>query len=97
MRYPMLNNWLVFSRKNQYEYDVHDCLYDEDFTMGVTIAAFARKLNGHRNPYSINMGLTKAEINHMLKQLREHDLLRYGRSLDGCSCLLQFQGCLSIS
>ena len=85
MRYPMLNNWLVFSRKNQYEYDVHDCLYDEDFTMGVTIAAFARKLNGHRNPYSINMGLTKAEINHMLKQLREHDLLRYGRSLDAGS------------
>lgn len=85
MRYPMLNNWLVFSRKNQYEYDVHDCLYDEDFTMGVTIVAFARKLNGHRNPYSINMGLTKAEINHMLKQLREHDLLRYGRSLDAGS------------
>lgn len=85
MRYPMLNNWLVFSRKNQYEYDVHDCLYDEDFTMGVTIAAFARKLNGHRNPYSINMGLTKAEINDMLKQLREHDLLRYGRSLDAGS------------
>ena len=85
MRYPMLNNWLVFSRKNQYEYDVHDCLYDEDFTIGVTIAAFARKLNGHRNPYSINMGLTKAEINHMLKQLREHDLLRYGMSLDAGS------------
>lgn len=85
MRYPMLNNWLVFSRKNQYEYDVHDCLYDEDFTMGVTIAAFARKLNGHRNPYSINMGLTKAEINHMLKQLKKHDLLRYGRSLDAGS------------
>lgn len=85
MRYPMLNNWLVFSRKNQYEYDVHDCLYDEDFTMGVTIAAFARKLNGHRNPYSINMGFTKAEINHMLKQLREHDLLRYGRTLDAGS------------
>ena len=61
---------------------MHDCLYDEDFTMGVTIAAFARKLNGHRNPYSINMGLSKAEINHTLKQLREHDLLRYGRSLD---------------
>ena len=81
----MLNNWLVFSRKNQYEYDVHDCLYDEDFTMGVTIAAFARKLDGHRNPYSINMGLTEAEINHMLKQLREHDLLRYGRSLDAGS------------
>lgn len=81
----MLNNWLVFSRKNQCEYDVHDCLYDEDFTMGVTIAAFARKLNGHRNPYSINMGLTRAEINHMLKQLREHDLLRYGRSLDAGS------------
>lgn len=81
----MLNNWLVFSRKNQYEYDVHDCLYDEDFTMGVTIAAFARKLNGHRNPYSINRGLTKSEINHMLKQLREHDLLRYGRSLDAGS------------
>lgn len=85
MRYPRLNNWLVFSRKNQYEYDVHDCLYGKDFTMGVTIAAFARKLNGHRNPYSINMGLTKAEINHMLKQLREHDLLRYGRSLDAGS------------
>ena len=48
MRYPMLNNWLVFSRKNQYEYDVHGRPYDEDFTMGVTIAAIARKLNGHR-------------------------------------------------
>lgn len=82
MRYPMLNNWLVFSRKNQYEYDVHDCLYDEDFSMGVTIAAFAKKLNGHRNPYSINAGLSKAEINHMLTELRENDLLRHGRYLD---------------
>lgn len=82
MNYPMLNNWLVFSRKNPYEYDVHDCLYDEDFTMGVTIAEFARKLNGHRNPYSINMGLSKVEITHMLTQLSKHNLLRYGRSLN---------------
>ena len=47
MRYPMLNNWLVFSRKNQYEYDVHDCLYDEDFTMGVTIAVNGKLYLSH--------------------------------------------------
>lgn len=83
MRYPMLNNWLVFTRKNQYEYDVRDYLYDENFTMGVTIAKFARKLNGYRNPYNINMGLSKDEINYMLNQLRDHNLLRYRRLLVG--------------
>ena len=78
----MLNNWLVFSRKNQYEYNVHDCRYDEDYTMEVTIASFVRKLNGHRNPYSINSELTKTEMNIVLAQLSEYGLLRNRRTMD---------------
>lgn len=76
MNYPLINNWLVFKRLNEYEVEAKDCLCDDEYILGWDIACFARKLNGKRNPYTIDSRYSRAEVDHMLNALREHDLLR---------------------
>lgn len=76
MHYPMINNWLVFKRLSEYEVKVNDCLCDDEYILGWDIACFARKLNGKRNPYTIDSRYSRTEVDHMLNALREHDLLR---------------------
>ena len=81
MRYPKLNNWLVFRRKDEITYDVRDCLNDEELTMGVTIAGFARKLDGKHDPFQVDDTLTWEEVIGMLYALEEHGLLRHSMVL----------------
>ena len=76
MNYPMINNWLVFKRLNEYEVEAKDCLCDDEYILGWDITCFARKLNGKRNPYTIDSRYSHAEVDHMLNTLREYDLLR---------------------
>lgn len=76
MNYPMINNWLVFKRLNEYEVEAKDCLCDDEYILGWDIACFARKLNGKRNPYTIDSRYSHAEVDSMLNKLRENDLLR---------------------
>lgn len=76
MNYPMTNNWLVFKRLNEYEVEAKDCLCDGEYILGWDIACFARKLNGKRNPYTIDSKYSRAEVDSMLNKLRVNDLLR---------------------
>lgn len=76
MNYPMINNWLVFKRLNEYEVEAKDCLCDDEYILGWDIACFARKLDGKRNPYTIDSRYSRAEVDSMLNKLRENDLLR---------------------
>ena len=81
MQYPMLKNYL-------------DCVEDEDgnivaidyfqecaYTIPPDIYAFAKKLNGSRNPHTIP-GYTPQERRTMLRELRQAKLLRQSRVLD---------------
>ena len=43
MNYPMINNWLVFKRLNEYEVEAKDCLCDGEYILGWDIACFAAK------------------------------------------------------
>ncbi len=76
MKYPMLNNWLKIKRINKYEFEVHDYMRGEIFTMDSTVAQFIRKLNGKRNPYLIDSTLSPADVNNILNELDESELLR---------------------
>lgn len=81
MKYPMANNWLTYHRISRTEYDVLDNLDGTMYTMGCTIARFARNLDGRTNPYEIDLTLSKENINTMLSNLKKHNLLRENRIL----------------
>ena len=38
MRYPMINNWLVFKRLNKYKVETKDCLCDDEYILEWNIA-----------------------------------------------------------
>lgn len=80
MKYPMLNNWLIFTRKDRYNYNVRDALSDESFTMGIKLSCFAKKLDGKRNPYT-DTSYSAEEVDLMLDILEENGFLRYNRFL----------------
>lgn len=82
MKYPMTNNWLSYRRISDYEYEVTDNLDDSVYTMGRTIAKFAKRLNGKMNPYHIDPSLSNKDVRSMLSELHKHDLLRSSRVLE---------------
>lgn len=82
MKYPMTNNWLSYRRISDYEYEVTDNLDDSVYTMGRTIAKFAKRLNGETNPYHIDPSLSREDVKSMLSELHKHDLLRSSRVLE---------------
>ncbi len=73
-KFPMAKNWLLYKQNNDGMYTVKDCLTDNEYTMGSTIAWFCRQLNGYRNPYQL--GISRAEADELLQKLDEHQLLR---------------------
>lgn len=81
MKYPMINNWLSFKRINQYEYSVHDYLHECEYSMRFDVVSFARKLNGKRNPYSVDKRFSRAEVDEMIQSLEEYELLRHSKTL----------------
>ena len=82
MKYPMTNNWLSYRRISDYEYEVTDNLDDSVYTMGCTIAKFAKQLDGHTNPYEVDRFLPKEDVRSMLTELNKNDLLRSSRVLE---------------
>lgn len=80
-RYPRLNSWLIFKRKNEYEYEVIDWLTENEYTMGVDAAHFARKLNGKRNPFQIDTKLSRHDVQEILNKLDELGLIRHNNIL----------------
>lgn len=81
MKYPMLNNWLTFRRRDANTYEVRDHLFDEDFTMGAELVRFARRLDGARSPYRVDPALSRAEVRWMMRELEENELVRRSRVL----------------
>ncbi|WP_434309854.1 hypothetical protein [Hominifimenecus sp. rT4P-3] len=77
MRYPKIANWLVFRRIAPNQWEVKDYLLEETCTIGNGLARFARKLDGHVNPYAIDPTLDKEDVDEMLQILDENEMLRY--------------------
>lgn len=81
MRYPMLYNGLVFRRINEDEFQVLDYLVDEEYYLPADLVRFARKLDGKRDPYTVDRRLTEEDVDEYLAILDEYELLRESRIL----------------
>ncbi|MBE6995355.1 MAG: hypothetical protein E7429_01280 [Ruminococcaceae bacterium] len=82
MRYPKLCNWVLFEENPDGSFDAKDRITEDEYTLGSTIGALARKLDGKTDPFSILPGYDRSEVQAMLDALDEANLLRYGRLLD---------------
>lgn len=76
----MLANYVSFKKvSNDYEEDfceVYNYLTDRRCRIDLKTAAFARKLNGTRDPYKVDKRFTKEEVDDMLEILNYYDILR---------------------
>lgn len=79
MNYPKLCNWILFKKLPDGRYSARDCATDSEYTLGRTIAYFARKLDGKTDPFSVLPGCPRREVQEMLDDLNRVDFLRYGR------------------
>lgn len=80
MGYPMLANYVRFKRISP-DYtedfcDVYNYLTDRKTKIDLKTAAFARKLNGFRDPYKVDKRFTREEVDKMLKTLTFHGIVR---------------------
>lgn len=81
MRYPMLYDGVVMRRANEQEYQVKDFLTGEEFLLPGNVARFARKLDGKRNPYTLDRRLSREDVDDYLDLLDEYELIRESRVL----------------
>lgn len=85
MSYPMLANYIRFKRKSSdYAEDfceAYNYLTDIRCKLDLKTAAFARKLNGFRDPYRVDKRFTRAEVDDMLDTLSFYGIVRDRRFL----------------
>lgn len=90
MKYPRANNFLIYKKLDSDTYEIENYLLEETWVMKAEFVRFLRKLNGHRNPYSINPDMDEDFVDELLSQFEEEGLLRvYGRAVViGFGCVL---------
>lgn len=84
MKYPMLSNWLTYKEDKEvpYTYEVRHGLYgDYSFRLSAFELEFALKLNGRRDPYTIDPDLNREEVDILIQRLDSFDALRRSRVL----------------
>lgn len=82
MRYPRLCNWILFRKNEDGSYEAKNCISKQKYTLGSTIAYFARQLDGRTDPYSILPDYPRHNVKEMLDELEEVNFLRYGNILE---------------
>lgn len=76
MSYPITANWIRFKRISENKYKIINLLHDEEFVTDAYTAWFARQLNGKRNPYLIDKGKSKKDIDLLLGRLEVKKVIR---------------------
>lgn len=76
MKYPTLANWIRFKKVSENEYEIVDLLHDEKIQTDAYTVWFARQLNGKRNPYLIDKGKLKKDIDLLLRELEAENVIR---------------------
>ena len=79
--YPFIDNCLIWRKISDNEYVVHNYIFEEKFIVSSEIAAFAQRLNGKTNPYTISQDLSVNEVDLILKLLDENGMIRYSKTL----------------
>lgn len=77
--YPMCCDWLVFHKNNDDSYVVEDCLNKRREILSSQAVSFLRKLNGLRNPYSIDHNMDRVAVDKLLLRLKSSGFIRTSR------------------
>lgn len=81
MKHPTLANWIRFKKVSENEYEIVDLLHDEKNQTDAYTVWFVRQLNGKRNPYLIDKGKSKEDIDLLLGELEADNVIRDKRFL----------------
>lgn len=76
MAYPITANWIRFKRISENEYKIINLLHDEEIVTDAYTVWFTRQLNGKRNPYLIDKGKSKDDIDLFLEELEAENVIR---------------------
>lgn len=79
MKYPMMNNFLTFKRIDSDTYEVSDYLSEKCWEIDKYLVCFLRKLNGKRNPYTIDREQDKDSVDKILFLFKKEGLIRQKR------------------
>ena len=81
MEYPVISNWVTFSKAERGGYYVFDEAFDGKYHMSEETFAFFRKLDGETDPYTIQPSYDPNRIQALLEVLEEELLIRNSRIL----------------
>lgn len=76
MKHPTLANWIRFKKVSENEYEIVDLLHEEKIQTDAYTVWFARQLNGKRNPYLIDKGKSKEDVDLILGELEAESVIR---------------------
>ena len=76
MSYPITTNWIRFKQISENEYKIINLLHDEEIVTDAYTVWFARHLNGKRNPYLIDKGKSKEDVDLLLEELEAENVIR---------------------
>ncbi len=82
-KYPRISNTLKIKKYGEEEFLVSDFLSDEEVYMSHDAIDFAKKLDGHTNPFRIRCNLSMEEKEELLEILDEHEFLMYSKVTKG--------------
>lgn len=79
MKYPQLNSWLQYKKKDDFTYLVKDYMTDQVYLFDIEDVRFFRKLDGKTNPYEINPDWSEYEVKKLMRFLKKKELVRNSR------------------
>ena len=82
MKYPFFSNWIAYKRiPDQDAYYVKDFVLDTESIITSEIMAFAKKLDGKTDPYSIRDKRSLSETRKLIDELDYMGVLRKDHGL----------------
>lgn len=82
MSYPVTANWIRIKKTSKDKYMIINLLYDEKYEADAYEAYFIYQLNGKRDPYKIDIGLSRDEIKELLYDLDAKEVIRDKKFLE---------------
>lgn len=79
MKYPRLNSWLLYKKKDDYTYLVKNCMNDQVHSFDIEDVRFFRELDGKTNPLDINPTWSKYEVKSLMRYLKANELIQSSR------------------
>lgn len=81
MKYPIICNWVSYSKSENGKYYVYDEAYGDKYVMTDKEFEFFSRLDGKTNPYQIQSDFTRKERKVLLDYLQQEFLIRKSRIL----------------